>query len=291
MVFKTKLGLVAAWALAGSLSWAGAAFAQSPPAQPEAAASETTMPEPDRQTWSFSGPFGTFDRGQLQRGYQVYREVCSTCHSMKFVAFRNLSDPGGPEFSEAQVKALAATFQITDGPNDAGDMFQRPGRPSDYFPWNFPNAKAARAALGGALPPDMSVLAKARGYERGFPRFVGDIFTQYQEEGPDYIVSLLTGYREPPKGLTLSTGQNYDLYFPGHKIGMPPPLEDGRVAYTDGSPQTVKQYALDVTAFLQWVAEPKLEQRKMIGFRVIIFLIVFATLLYFTKKKIWAAAH
>jgi ubiquinol-cytochrome c reductase cytochrome b/c1 subunit len=137
----------------------------------------------------------------------------------------------------------------------------------------------------------MSLLAKARSYERGFPRFVGDLVTQYQEEGPDYIVSLMGGYRDAPSGVTLGATQYYNIYFPGHKIGMPPPLSDGLVTYTDGSPQTIKQYALDVAAFLEWVAEPKLEERKMIGFRVLVFLIVFAGLLYFVKKKIWADAH
>jgi cytochrome c1 len=292
MMLTKKLGLAAICALAGSLVVAGWAFVQSPARaedQTAAQSSETVTPEPERQTWSFAGPFGTFDRAQLQRGYHVYREVCSNCHSMKFVAFRNLSDPGGPEFSTEQVKALAASFQI-DELNDAGEPSKRPGRPSDFFPWIFPNAKAAVATYG-ALPPDMSLLAKARSYERGFPRFIGDIFTQYQEQGPDYIVSLMTGYSDPPKGTTLSAGQSYNPYFPARKIRMPPPLTDGRVEYTDGTPQTVKQYALDVAAFLQWAAEPKLEERKMVGFRVLVFLIVFAGLLYFVKKKIWADLH
>jgi cytochrome c1 len=243
-------------------------------------ATENEVLEPTEQSWTFHGPFGKFDKAQLQRGFQVYREVCSNCHSIKDLAFRNLADPGGPGFTDAQVLALAATYKIQDGPNDAGDMFQRPGRPSDYLPWAFANAQAARAAIGG-LPPDMSVLAKARSYERGFPWFVIDAFTQYQEDGPDYIYALMNGY-------THDNDPNWNAYFPGHHIAMPKPLSDGQVEYTDGSPKTVQQYAKDVASFLMWVAEPKLEERKRIGFRVTVFLIVFSVLLYFMKKKIWA---
>ena len=291
---KWRLG--AALAAVGVVSLASVAFAQNekPPAPQPATASqkaEEENPEPPRQSWSFAGPFGVFDQGQLQRGYKVYREVCSNCHSMQMLSFRNLADPGGPHFSEAQVKALAASFQIKDGPNDAGEMFDRPGRPSDKFPWNFANAQAARAALGGALPPDMSVLAKARTYERGVPWFIFDIFTQYQEEGVDYISALLNGYTQLPAGVTLAPGQYYNVYFPGHKIGMPPPLSDGQVAYTDGAPATVQQYSRDVSAFLMWAAEPKFEERKALGLRVMIFLVVFAVLLYFTKRRIWARVH
>jgi cytochrome c1 len=241
---------------------------------------EHLRPNPPRQSWTFSGPFGGFDQAQLQRGFQVYKEVCSNCHSLNLVAFRTLADPGGPGFSEAQVKALAATYKIKDGPNDAGEMYERPGRPSDYFPWAFPNAQAARAALG-ALPPDMSVLAKARSYHRGFPLFLIDPIIQYQEHGADYIWAIMNGY-------TNSDDPNWNLYMPGHKIAMPMPLSDGVVTYTDGTPQTVAQYAKDVASFLYWAAEPKLEERKKIGFRVIVFLILFATLLYFVKRKIWA---
>jgi ubiquinol-cytochrome c reductase cytochrome c1 subunit len=248
------------------------------------AAAESETPNPPRQSWSFSGPFGTFDKAQLQRGFKVYHDVCSNCHSLNLVAFRNLGDPGGPGFSEGQVKALAATYKIKDGPNDAGEMFERPGRPSDHFPWAFANPEAARAALS-AVPPDMSLLAKARSYERGFPLFILDALTQFQEQGPDYIVALMEGYKK-------DGDLNWNEYFPGNKIGMPKPLSDGAVEYTDGSPQTVHQYAQDVAAFLTWAAEPKLEERKRMGFRVIIFLIVFAVLLYFVKKRIWAnVAH
>ncbi len=248
---------------------------------------------PPRQSWSFSGPFGTFDRAQLQRGFKVYKEVCASCHSLSMVSFRNLSQPGGPQFSRGQVEALAATYQITDGPNDSGEMFQRPGRPADKFPKAFPNENAARAANGGAYPPDFSVLAKARTYSRGFPWFILDAFTQYQEHGPDYITALLNGYVEPPPGVTLAPGQHYNLYMPGNAIAMAKPLSDGQVEYPKGPdgrapvPETVAQYAKDVSAFMMWAAEPHMEARKQMGFKVIIFLIVFAGLLYFTKKKIW----
>jgi cytochrome c1 len=245
-----------------------------------AAAAPEAQQNPPRQSWSFYGPFGKYDRAQLQRGYQVYREVCANCHSMKLVAFRDLAASGGPSFSDEQVKALAATFKVKDGPNQTGDMFERPGRPSDYFPSPFPNPEAAAAALGAA-PPDMSLLAKARDFERGFPLFLVDAVTQYQEEGVDYIDALLNGY-------TKADDPNFNEWFPGHHIAMPPPLSDGAVAYTDGSPQTLQQYSKDVSAFLQWAAEPKLEARKSLGFAVLIYLAVFAALLYLIKRRIWA---
>jgi ubiquinol-cytochrome c reductase cytochrome b/c1 subunit len=205
------------------------------------------------------------------------------------LAFRNLADPGGPGFTEAQAAAIADTFQVTDGPNDQGQMFQRPGKISDHFPPPFPNDQAARAALGGALPPDMSVVAKARSYERGFPWFIFDAFTMYQEDGPDYIHAILNGYTDAPAGFTLPPGTQYNKYFPGHAIGMPKPLDDGQVEYTDGTPTTVDQYGRDVAAFLMWAAEPALDARKRLGFQVMIFLIVFTGLLYFTKKRVWHA--
>lgn len=236
---------------------------------------------PPSLSWSFGGIFGHYDTAQLQRGYQVYKEVCSNCHSMKLVAFRNLGGPGGLGYNEGQIKALAATYQIEDGPNDKGEMYKRPGRPSDYFPSPFPNEEAAAAAYGKA-PPDMSDLAKARGWERGFPAFIFDFFTQTEEtEGPSYIDAILHGY-------TKADDPKYNIYMPNHKIAMPKPLSDGQVQYTDGSPQTLDQYAKDVSAFLMWTAEPKLEQRKAMGLRVMIFLVVFAGLLYFIKKRIWA---
>jgi cytochrome c1 len=249
---------------------------------------------PPRNTWSFSGPFGTFDNAQLQRGFKVYREVCASCHSMSKLAFRNLAQPGGPEFSEAQVKTLAASYQVKDGPNDAGEMFERPGRAADRIPSPFPNKQAAAAANGGAIPPDLSVIAKARTYERGFPWFVFDIFTQFQEQGVDYSAALLQGYVEPEHGIEVPPGKYYNKYFPAKIISMPKPLSDGQVEYVKGAdgkpqaPETVDQYAKDVSAFLMWAAEPHMEQRKETGFRVLAFLLVFAGLLYFTKKKIWS---
>ena len=267
-------------AAAAVLAWSGigVAFAQEADAPP-------------RERWSFHGPFGTYDPAQLQRGFKVYREVCSSCHSLKLLAFRNLADPGGPEFSEAQAATVAAGFQVTDGPNSQGEMFQRPGKIADHFPPPFPNEQAARNANGGGLPPDMSVLAKARGYEAGFPWFIIDAFTQYQEDGPDYIHALMIGYEDPPAGVTLPPGGQYNKYFPGHSIAMPKPLSDGQVEYTDGTPATVDQYGRDVAAFLMWAAEPKLDERKRLGFQVFLFLIVLTGLLYFTKKRIWHDVH
>jgi cytochrome c1 len=245
-----------------------------------AATAASAEDAPPRQHWSFAGPFGLYDEAQLQRGFKIYREVCSTCHSIKLLSFRNLADPGGPGFTEAQAATVAATFQVTDGPNDQGQMFQRPGQISDYFPPPFANDQAARAALGGKLPPDMSVLAKARSYEAGFPYFIFDAFKMYQEDGPDYIHAIITGYEDAPAGFTLPPGGQYNKYFPGHAIGMPKPL-------TDGTPATVDQYGRDVAAFLMWAAEPTLNARHRLGFQVMIFLIAFTGLLYLTKKKLW----
>ncbi len=247
---------------------------------------------PPSQKWSFAGPFGKFDRGQLQRGLKIYKEVCASCHSLSYVAFRNLADPGGPGYSAAQVEALASEYKIKDGPDDKGDMFERPGRPADYFPSPFPNEQAARAANGGAYPPDLSLMAKARSYERGFPQFIFDFFLQFQERGPNYIDALLQGYQDkPPQGVTLPEGSFYNKYFPGHAIKMPPPLSDGQVTFEDGSPATLQQYAKDISAFLMWTAEPHLEARKRLGLQVMVFLIIFSGLLYFTKRKVWAGAH
>jgi ubiquinol-cytochrome c reductase cytochrome c1 subunit len=269
---RSILALAAAAALAGlGIRTAAAQEADAPP----------------RQTWSFHGPFGTYDPAQLQRGFKIYREVCSTCHSLKLLSFRNLAEPGGPGFTEAQAKAIAATFQVTAGPNDQGEMFQRPGQIADYFPPPFANEQAAAAALGGKAPPDMSTLAKARGYEAGFPYFITDAFTLYQEAGPDYIHALLNGYTDAPAGFVLPPGRQYNKYFPGHTIAMPKPLSDGQVEYTDGTPTTVDQYGRDVAAFLMWAAEPKLDARHRLGFQVMIFLIAFTALLYVSKKKLW----
>ncbi|HLL26949.1 MAG TPA: cytochrome c1 [Xanthobacteraceae bacterium] len=267
--------------------FAGAALATSSAFAQE----QQETPIPPRQSWSFAGPFGTFDRAQIQRGFHVYRDVCSACHGMKYLSFRNLAQPGGPGYTEAQAKQVASEYRINDGPNDKGEMFDRPGRLSDYFPSPDPNEQAARARFNGALPPDLSVIAKARGAEAGFPAFVFDAFRQYQEAGPDYIFSYVTGYENPPADVKLADGQFWNKYFPGHRTAMRPPLQNGQVEYTDGTPATVEQYARDVSAFLMWVAEPNLEARKRIGFQVMIFLIIFAGLAYFTKKKVWSGLH
>ena len=267
-----------ALALAASLGAAGAAQAQ-----------EHNTPKPPAQKWSFSGPFGNFDQAQLQRGFKIYKEVCASCHSMSLVSFRNLAEPGGPGFSEAQVEALASEYKISDL-DDKGQPVERAGRAADFFPSPFPNAAAA-AAANGVAPPDFSTLAKARTYERGFPWFVFDIFTQFQEQGPDYIHAILTGYEEAPKGFAVPSGGHYNKYFPGHVIAMPAPLTDGQVTFDDGAPQTLEQYSHDVAAFMMWASEPHMVQRKRIGFQVMIFLLVLTGLLYFTKKKVWSAVH
>ncbi len=250
--------------------------------------------EPGILSWPFAGVFGKYDPAQLQRGFQVYRDVCADCHSMQYVAFRNLGDEGGTHFSEEEVKALAAEYTITDGPDDAGDMFERPGRPSDYLPSPFPNPQAAAAANGGAVPPDLSLMAKARGIARGPLWTVIDFFTQYQEGGPNYIHALLTGYDQtPPAGIEIPEGTYYNPYFNAAvSLKMPAPLSEGLVKYSDGSPLTVDQYARDVSAFLMWTSEPHLDARKRLGFQVFIFLVVFAGLMYLTKKRVWAkVAH
>lgn len=234
----------------------------------------------------FFRPFGKYDKGQLQRGLKIYKEVCSACHSMNLVSFRTLEDLG---YSEAQVKTFAAEYEVQDGPNASGEMYTRKAVPSDHFPSPFPNHEAAAAANNGAAPPDMSLLAKARGIERGFPTFIFDIFTQYQEGGPDYIHALLTGYQDPPAGVTVAEGTHYNPYFSAASaLAMAPPLSEGQVTYDDGAPQTVDQYAKDVSAFLMWAAEPHLEERKRTGFMVMVFLLIFSGLVYLTKKSVYA---
>ncbi|WP_239025137.1 cytochrome c1 [Rhodoligotrophos defluvii] len=237
-------------------------------------------------SFSFEGPFGTFDRAQLQRGYQVYKEVCAACHSMNLLYFRNLGEPGGPEFPEAQVKAIAAGYQIQAGPNEDGDMFERPGLPSDRFPDPYPNPQAARAANGGALPPDLSLITKAR------PGWYGTLTQLFHGiGGPEYVYSVLTGYEDPPPEIAGSgpPGGSYNPYFAaGPWIGMPKPLNDGQVTYQDGTEATVEQMARDVSAFLAWAAEPKMEQRKELGFQVLIYIAILSVLLYLTKQRIWS---
>ena len=274
----------------GVLAAAGAGAQEGEDGHSEAEPTHFPIRKPPEMNWSFAGPFGTFDRGQLQRGLKVYKESCAACHSMNLVAFRTLEGLG---YSEGQVRALAAEYEVQDGPNADGEMFMRPALPSDHFPAPFPNEEAAAASNNGAAPPDFSLIAKARGVERGFPTFVFDVFTQYAEGGPDYIHALLTGYgEEPPAGMEIAEGTHYNPYFiAGKSLAMPKPIEDGAVAYDDGSPETVEQYSKDVAAFLMWAAEPHMEDRKKTGFRVMVFLVLFAGLLYLTKRKIWSAVH
>ena len=220
--------------------------------------------------WSFKGLTGKFDRGSLQRGYQVYTEVCASCHSMKYLSYRNLAEKGGPEFSIEQVKAIAASFEVTDGPNSDGEMFERPAKLSDKFVKPYENVKAAQAANGGAYPPDMSVLAKAR------------------SGGVDYIYSVLLGYEDPPSGVTLDDGVYYNKYMYGNNIKMAQPLSDGLIEYTDGTIASEEQMAKDVSTFLMWAAEPHLEARHKMGFKAILYLIILTILVYFSMKRIWS---
>ena len=232
--------------------------------------SEEVKSEFIKTKWSFEGIFGTFDRASLQRGYQVYQEVCSGCHSVQHLSYRNLSEKGGPEFSTEEAKAIAAQFEVEDGPNSDGEMFMRPGRLSDKFVKPYPNVEASTAANGGAYPPDMSVLAKARA------------------GGADYIYSLLLGYEEAPTGFELDDGVYYNKYMPGNKIKMSAPLSDGLVEYTDGTQATTAQMAKDVTNFLVWASEPHLESQHRMGFKAIIYLIILLTLVYMSKQKVWS---
>ncbi|NQZ14664.1 MAG: cytochrome c1 [Alphaproteobacteria bacterium] len=227
-------------------------------------------PVPPHQDWSFNGYNGTFDKGSLQRGYQVYKQVCSACHGMKRISFRNLAALG---YSEEEVKALAAEYTVMDGPNDEGEMFERPARPSDAFPSPYPNDETARYANNGALPPDLSLIVKARPH------------------GADYIYGLLTGYEEHHGEEELPAGQYWNKYMAGHKIAMAPPLSDDMVPYEDETVTTTEQYSKDVTSFLAWAAEPELEERKRIGVKVILFLIAFAGVMLAVKRKIWASMH
>lgn len=247
--------------------------------------------------FSFEGPFGTFDQGQLQRGYKVYREVCSSCHSMDLMHFRTLAEPGGPFYDEHQanpaenrfVKVLAAEAQVPDIDSETGEAIMRDAVPADKFPSPYPNATAAAAGNGGAAPPDLSVMAKAR------------------HGGADYIYSLLSGYREAPAGLEIRPDQHYNPYMAGDLtpfwkgqghapeggfIAMPPPLMDGQVTYDDGSKETVDQYAKDVAAFIAWASDPKQVQRKQSGLGVLIFLFLFAGVTYVSYRRIWkGVAH
>jgi ubiquinol-cytochrome c reductase cytochrome c1 subunit len=235
---------------------------------PAVQASEgTALP---KLSWSFSAPFGTYDRGALQRGFQVYKEVCAACHSMNLLAYRDLTDLG---YNEAEVKAIAAQYEVTDGPNDQGEMFQRPAVPSDRFKAPFPNVQAAKAANNGAAPPDLSLMAKAR---------IG---------GPDYIHALMIGYENAPAGFAMQPGLNYNKYFPGNQIAMPAPINPDGVTFADGTKATVDQQARDVSHFLMWAAEPKLEQRHRMGAQVILFLLILSVVLFIAKRKIWSDVH
>jgi len=235
---------------------------------PAAAEAAGKVTPPRQQDWSFGGIFGTFDPASLQRGFQVYKEVCAACHAAKQLSYRNLADIG---LSDAEIRAIAADVMVTDGPNDDGEMFERPGRPSDRFRSPFPNERAARAANGGAYPGDLSLIIKAR------------------KDGANYLYSLLTGYRdEPPAGVEPMEGMHYNPYFPGSWIAMGRPLHDDQVTFADGTPATTSQMSRDVTTFLAWAAEPELEERRQMGVRVILFLIILAGMTYGVKRKIWA---
>ena len=248
----------------------------------------------ERQKWSFGGMFGHFDRAQVQRGFLVYKEVCSSCHGVKRLSFRNLSEKGGPEFPEDGVKSLAASYQIVDGPNENGKMFKRPGRPSDAIPSPFSNDPEARLANNGALPPDLSVMAKARTVEvdRAFYAvpfaMAKDIATGYQEGGVDYIHALLTGYEKAPASFKVGEGLHYNKAFPGFQIAMIPPIVDGQVKYSDGTKPSIDNYARDIAAFLAWAGDPKLEERKRMGILTMLYLLITTALLYFAKKRVWA---
>ena len=226
--------------------------------------------DPIKVNWSFKELTGKFDRASLQRGFQVYKEVCASCHSMQYLSYRNLGEPGGPEFTQEEVKAIAASVEIEDGPDSQGEMFTRPGKPSDKFKSPYPNVEASTAANGGAYPPDMSVLVKAR------------------PGGADYMYSVLMGYEEPPAGMKLDDGVYYNKYMIGQKIKMASPLSEGIVEYSDGTEATMDQMAKDVTTFLAWAAEPELEERHRVGFKVIIYLILLTILVYLSMKKIWS---
>lgn len=219
-----------------------------------------------QKEWSFDGAFGKYDRQSAQRGYQVYREVCAACHSMRLKSYRNLSEIG---FSEGEIKTIAAEYTVIDGPNDEGEMFERPARPSDRYVSPYPNEKAARASNGGAYPPDLSLMIKAR------------------PDGANYMYSLLTGYEDAPKDMKMGTGMYYNKYYPGYQIAMPSPLSDGLVTYGDGTEATLERMSVDLTNFLQWAAEPEMEHRKSMGIKVMIYLFIFTILFYMAKVRIW----
>ena len=255
----------------------------------------------ERQPWTFAGIFGKYDEHQLQRGFQVFQAVCANCHGAKLLAFRNLEEEGGPGFTEEQVKALAATYTVNDPEAEGGT---RKGLPSDRWPGTG-QSDADLAAAFGIVPPDLSVMAKARSIASPFPQWIFNYFTTYSEGGPDYIHALLTGYEEmPPEGAEVPEGKFYNHVFPGHAIGMPPPLADGSVAYATGAEDdpataedesvrdaTMEEASTDVSAFLMWMAEPHLNEQKSAGFRVLTFLLLFAVLMWFVKQRLWRQVH
>jgi ubiquinol-cytochrome c reductase cytochrome b/c1 subunit len=260
---------------------AGIGLAAALAATASAQTMETHRLHPKKVDFSFEGPFGTYDRGALQRGFQVYKEVCGACHQLSHVAFHNLAEPGGPGFSEAQAKGIAVGYKVPAEPNDkgetvneSGERLTRPGILADYFPSPFANENAARAANNGALPPDLSMIVKARA------------------GGPQYVYSILTGFHQnPPKGFTVTKDKYYNPYYEGWNISMPPPLQNDSVTYADGTKATVDQEAHDVVTFLAWASEPHMEQRKQMGFSVLLFLAAFAGVLFMAKKKLWADVH
>jgi len=248
-----------------------------------------------RHTWSFGGMGGHYDKNQLQRGFQVYREVCAACHSLNRISFRNLVQSGGPEFPKNAVEALAKEYEVDAAPDDEGEVKKRPAKLSDKFPPLYANEQAARAIHNGALPPDLSVMAKARGVAFVGPWYIHpwamlkDIVAGYQEGGADYIAALMTGYKEAPKKMKMAEGMKYNTYFPGHQIAMTNPFAagDGQVTYQDGTPATVENYAKDVAAFLSWSSDPTLNQRKKMGWQVLIYLLITSLLLYVAKRRVW----
>jgi cytochrome c1 len=253
-----------------------------------------------RQRWSFSGLLGTFDQAQLQRGFKVYVEACARCHGIKRVAFRNLVQPGGPGFSEGQIKSLAETYKVDALPNEQGKVVKRAAILSDLIPPPFKNDNEARSAQpSGALPPDLSLIARARSVESDAPFYrvpfnmLRDIFTGYQEAGSDYVYAFLTGFKAAPPDKTPPKNMTYNVVFPGHFTGMPNPFVagDGLVKYDDSTPRTVDNYARDVVAFLSWAADPRLEERKRMGLLVMAYLLITALLLYFAKRRIWSKVH
>ena len=228
--------------------------------------SESSNKEMPKHDWSFNGITGTFDRAALQRGYKVYKEVCSGCHSMRLLYYRDLIDIG---FSEAQVKVISSEYSVLDGPNDDGEMFERPARPADKFVNPYLNDNEARANNNGAYPPDLSVITKARKY------------------GVDYIYNLLLGYNKAPEDVQVGEGMYYNEWMPGNQIAMPSPLSDDVIDYDDGTDTNIQQLSEDVTTFLKWAAEPEMEVRKNLGIKVILFFIILGSVVYLAKNKLW----